>query len=615
MKLSDTLRILEIEDILEEANRVYDETGENGIPESEYNSLMKELEEIDPTNSLINRVASSKVSSTGKVRHKKLMLSLEKVYTIEDLTKWMNKVARSPEERFVVMPKYDGIAGRFKDGVLSTRGDGEEGENISHRIPLIDFYEEEYDGELLITDDMFEKIVKESLITRKDGTPFKNSRNAVSGILSSEYDISWNRSGFRLIQFMPYHFISIETTIPVIEETITTLKEQFKGYPTDGIVVKLADEQYAESLGYTLHHYKHSIALKEDTETVQTVLKDVEFQVAKNHIGIVGILEPVEISGVTVSRVSLHNIDFIKSHNLKIGDGVIIKRAGEVIPHLVGSLGGGTEEIKCIKCPSCGSDVTLDGQFYKCINPNCSDMEMNKIVSAIKLLGIKGIAKSTVEKLYNIGLISNIVQLLNVTEDQLVEAGWKEGSKSLTNILKELKRVKHAPIKFSKVFAALNIEGFSTGLFDKIFKEMIPEDLMDLLLEDPQKSIKILEEIPNMSTVRATQLVEGYDSKLLMGMLDNLTIDVSLKTVAEDLMDSRQDVIRTICFTGKMPDKRSDLEELAEQKGYHPVKSVNKNLDILVVEDPSIESSKLKKADKYGVKIISRNEFYKIIDK
>lgn len=607
MNIEKTFRVIEIEEILKEANKIYSETGEDGIPEDEYNKLMKELEELDPDNGLLSKIEPVQVFSKGKVKYENLMLSLEKVYNIEDLKKWMKKVSRTTNERFVVMPKLDGIAGRFKDGILSTRGDGENGEDISHRIPLIKFFDEEYDGELLINDSMFKDIVENKLLTRKDGTPFKNSRNAVGGILGSEYEIDWQGQE-KPIWFMPYDWISTEATIETIEEVIKINKEQIKNLPTDGIVVKLADEEYAKSLGHTSHHYKHSIALKEETITVETILKDVEYQVAKNHIGVVGILDPIEISGVTVSRVSLHNIDFIKSHDLKIGDKVVIKRAGEVIPHLVSSMGGGYKEIKCTSCPSCGSDVKVDNPFWKCINPDCSDSQINKLVSSCKVLGLKGIAKSTVEKLYKVG-VKNIADLLEINEDTLIKAGWKPESKSMGNIINEINRVRLTGIEVSKILGSLNIEGFGEHLFKKILSEVSLEELEGYV---ESKSIESLKKIPNMSEIRSKRLIEGYDLSYvnrLLGLFQWYE-DRDVK-VSRDILE--EDNRETICFTGKMPEKRSVLEEWSKNYGYDPVNKVSKDLDILVVEDLSSNSSKIQKARKFGTKIISREDFYQII--
>lgn len=610
MKTNNILmELLDIEGTLIQANKIYDETGEDGIPEHIYNDLMYRLEELDPGHELLHRVAAPVVNSQGKIIHKKPMLSLEKVYSVEDLKKWMTKVSRTSDEKFICMGKFDGIASRREGNMLSTRGDGVQGENISHRLNLIEYDKtKDHDGELLITDSNFKNIVENSLIVRGDGSSFKNSRNAVSGIMRSEHEIVW-KENWLPIYLVPYDYKNVAVTIDTVDSGINLIRTLLKNYPTDGFVIKLEDEEYGESLGHTSHHYKHSIALKEaETESAKTTLIGVEFNVAKEYIGMVGLLTPVELGGVTISRVSLHNMDFVKSLNLKIGDDVSIKRAGEVIPHIIESFGGGSEEIVCTTCPSCGGEVELDGQFWKCYNEMCPDKVINKIVAACKDLGIKGIAESSIRKIYETIEI-DIADLLTVSEVVLIEAGWKKGSKSTKNILKELKRVKKLPIAPHKVFAALNIPGFGSSLFEKLF-EVTNWSELALLID--MKKVSKLEDFPNMSTVRANQLIEGFDSDLLEKFSQILNFkDCPIL----DKPEQEGSKMKTICFTGKMPEKRADLEDCAIKYGYNPVKTVNKALDILVVEDPTKNSNKQKKAISFGTTIVSRNEFYKMVGK
>jgi len=325
---------------IKKANKHYTITGENLVSDFQYEKWLSDLRDIEPNHRLLTEIGKVKVKSQGKVKHDVPMLSLDKVYNVSDLEKWIDKVSRNGNEEFSIMPKYDGISGRLRNGILSTRGDGDEGEDISHWLNYIvkfagpedDF--ENYDGEIVINLDVFRDYFASGRIKRDNGEIYKTPRNAISGILNNDEPNPELRG---LILFVSYNYrgltyyrnmkVSILSKIEFAKEMIA--KERL---PTDGIVVKLKDEEYGKSLGRTSHHWKNAIALKHDNEAAWTTLVGVEFQMAKEHIGIVGILKPVEINGVTISRVTLHNLDIIREFDLCIGDEVLIERSGDVIP-------------------------------------------------------------------------------------------------------------------------------------------------------------------------------------------------------------------------------------------------------------------------------------------
>ncbi len=614
--MKDYIKILEIEETLTEANEHYAVTGEDFLIEEEYNMLMRKLQELDPTNPLIHTPQAVIVKSDEKVIHETPMLSLEKVYSIADLKKWMRKVARDNDENFIIMPKLDGIAGRLEEGVLSTRGDGVNGENISHRLPLIDYRKENYNGELVITDGNFDRIVEYKLMTRKDGSTYKNSRNAISGIMNSEYDFHWTES-WKPVEFIGYEDINVITTLGDIEKHIETIREGSSDIPTDGFVVKVADDEYAESLGYTSHHYKHSIALKEASNTIETTLLDVEFQQARSHIGMVGILEPVELGGVTISRVSLHNMDIVNNLELCVGDKVEIKRAGEVIPHIVKVVEKSKDrvEIACHECPACGGDVELEGQFWKCQNKTCGGQAINQIVSSASKLGIKGIAKGTITKLCDANYIFSIVDLLNLDRNDELLNVFKVGSKSYENFFKELERIKSVDMPDYLIFGAWGIDGFGRNFYKKIFKSIRYNEFVALCTMGDKSA---LIHLPTISEIRAEKLIEAFkDTEILDGLKKCFKIKQTFKPVPYDYevameeteIKENKEMKGTICFTGKGFTGRKELTELAEDAGYEVVSSVTKSLGTLVCEDPGKGSSKLKKAASYGVSVISYNEF------
>lgn len=503
-------------------------------------------------------------------------------------------------ELFKLSCKFDGLSGRFKNKVLSTRGDGEIGEDISDKINLINFIsnKNEYDGEILISNENFEKYFLSGIIKKENGELYKNSRNATSGIINRKEMIDLPE---KIIDFIDFDYSCIITNIDDIEEDLSKLKSSlfFINYPCDGIVIKLKDEEFGKSLGYTSHHWKHSIALKFDNEQSESKILDVEFSMAKETIGMVAILEPIEINGVTVKRASLHNLDIIDSLGLMIGDRVLIERAGDVIPKIVEKLEDGEDRrpISLKLCPSCLFEVEIDGPFYVCNNWYCPDKIINKIHSAAKDLKIKGIARAAIEKLYKLGYVKDINDLLEVNRDQLrMVEGFKK--KSIDNFLNEIIRILKSKVTDDQLFAALNIEGFGRSIYKKIFKQLSPDEFLTAIKnQDGEK----LMGIDGIGEKRVGLVVKGVvrNQKLLN--------DLKKKFVISEV--EKKNEKGTIAFTGKGFAGRNELEDLAIKNGFEPLKTVTKELNILVCEDPKSGSSKIKKAIKYGTKVISYNEF------
>lgn len=602
MKKTDIIKTLV------KANEIYWSTGENGMPEAEYNRLMAKLQEIDPNHPLITGIGETKIKSAGKVVHDTPMLSLDKAYTVDEVRKWMAKVARTADEEFFVTPKYDGIAARLQDGCLATRGGGDAGENISHFISIMTWkldphsdHLERHDGEILITDKTFTEKFVSGKVTRSGGEKYKNSRNAAAGILNNDHVENQWEGVLTFVEHSQYAtpaFQSdIDSKIEFVKEIIHDL-----GLPTDGIVIKVADEKYADSLGHTSHHWKHSIALKHANESEWTVLKGVEFQMAKDHIGMVGILEPVEIEGATIKRVSLHNLDIIKQLELSIGDEVLIERAGAVIPYIseVKQRWGMTQKIECHECPSCHGPVRIDKQFYVCDNPTCEDKVVNKIDSALKDLDSKGIADSTIKKLVRAGHVKNVADMFSLKMMDFIGLEGM-GDKSIAKIMNELGRLMESPQKPEAVLAMLNIPGFGKSIFKKLLAEVELRPLVNMLPRE-------FAQLPNMSEIRSLNLYTGIieNQSLLVRLLEIFSIESAKpQPKGEDMI--------TVCFTGKGNTGRAEYEAMCNGTPYVPMGSVSGALQILVCADPSSDSGKMKKARAMGVEVISYNDFERLV--
>ena len=334
----------EIASIIERHNKLYWEKGEPEISDVEFDSYVRALEKINPGNPVLEKIYSPDVASTGKVKHDKPMLSLDKAYSFEELLTWAKKYARSEEELFTIQPKYDGISANFANGVLATRGDGLEGENITDKLPLIELETKGYRGplnrsargEIIIRDDDFKTIYAK--IRKKDGKPYKNSRNAVAGIMGLKEIDDMRRQGAKLT-LLDYQFVSYEVKLSEMSAKWPEVLAEIEKlpYPMDGIVIKLADEEYSESLGNTAHHPRGQIAFKFSGIRKKSRILNVEWSFGKNCLTPIAEIEPVEIGGITIKHATLHNVKNIIDRDLQIGDTATVERAGDVIPYIVES--------------------------------------------------------------------------------------------------------------------------------------------------------------------------------------------------------------------------------------------------------------------------------------
>jgi len=327
--------------LIEKHNTLYWKNGTPEISDTEYDILLRKLEAINPDHPILQKVHTPAVVTSGKVKHKTPMLSLDKAYSLEELLTWAAKYARNDNEQFLIQPKYDGISANFADGVLATRGDGELGENISDKIELIELETEGYKGpldrpirgEIIIRNDDFKNLY--SKIKRKDGKHYKNSRNAVAGIMGLK-DITQMVQQNAKLTLIDYDMVSYSVKFANFAEKWTDILQKIKSlpYPMDGLVIKLADKEYGDSLGMTAHHPRSQIAFKFSGVRKETKLLDVEWSFGKNCLTPVALLEPVEIGGVTIKHATLHNIQNIIDRDVHIGDTVTVERAGDVIPEL-----------------------------------------------------------------------------------------------------------------------------------------------------------------------------------------------------------------------------------------------------------------------------------------
>lgn len=588
---------------IEYHNRRYWEIGEPEISDEDYDALLRKLESVNPDHPLLQKVLAPNVASAGKIHHAKPMLSLDKAYSLEEVLEWAKKYTRSDSELFLIQPKYDGISANFANRVLATRGDGVDGENITDKLPLIELetkghrgkVDRAVRGEIVIRDDDFKTLY--SRIRRKDGKTYKNSRNAVAGIMGLKEIGDMLAQGAKLT-LVDYNLVSYAVTFAEFAEKWPEILKEVEElpYPMDGLVIKLADETYGESLGNTAHHPRCQIAFKFSGVRRKTKLLDVIWSFGKNCLTPVAQLEPVEIGGITIKQATLHNVKNLIDKDIQIGDMVVVERAGDVIPYIVSREEGEKRRSAIIEeCPCCKTKLITDGPELRCTNPECSETKVQRILAAVRNIGIERLGEPNIRKMMNTLGVKTLKDIFGLKmEDILKLEGFKE--KSAGNLIREIQAARR--VEDFSLLAALNIPGIGKNTAKKILENYTLAELRALTVEQ-------LSAIDGIGPERSEAISRELRSQ--SAFLDELLGSVELITTKGGVKISAP----TICFTGKMPEQRSYYENLARKSGYEPVDAVTKELSLLVAADLSSASSKLDKAKGYGVKIQALEDWLK----
>ena len=431
---------IELENAIRHHNDLYWNGKATEISDVEYDELVEELRLIDPENELITEIVSENSNTEKLIKHSKPMLSLDKIYSKENLVKWVKKNSRNGKEEILIQPKYDGMSGFLENGTLSSRGNGEYGQDYTDKLKLIEFdTDKRIDvkttsllGEIVISNNDFNTIYKN--IKAKSGIPFKNQRNGIAGILGTDDTDFYYNQGAK-ITFVDYDKNSWNTTCENFEKDWDSICEQIVAtskYPLDGIVIKIADKEYAESLGYTSHHPKSQVAFKFTNQTAISKLIDIEWSMGKKVLSAIGIIEPVEISGITIKRVKLPLTRPVNTGittclidgSLQIGDTVVIERAGDIIPHMISSTPGTNRtKVELTNCPFCGSKLIINDTSIQCSDTEngCIETYIQELQSSIITLGFKNVGESYIRTLMtdtNIN-VRTIADLFELTPNML----------------------------------------------------------------------------------------------------------------------------------------------------------------------------------------------------
>ncbi len=638
-------------------NRYYNEDSPE-ISDYEYDMLLRELENIEEEypelktdDSPTVRVGGKRGEKFSPVTHKVPMESLHDSFShdeLRDFDRKVREVVSAPT--YIVEPKFDGlsVSCEYENGVFtrgSTRGDGLVGEDVTENLMTIKSLPKklsnapeflEVRGEVYMSFDTFERLVEEQL--DREEKPFKNPRNAAAGSLRQKdskiteqraldifvfniqqvigAEINSHKEGIDFLSELGFRAAPFYNSYNDIEDVITEIERigSLRGelpYGIDGAVVKIDNFNDRKLLGNTAKFPKWAEAYKYPPEEKTTKLLDIEFNVGRTGaVTPVGVFEPVLLAGTTVSRAVLHNEDFIKEKDIKIGDTVIIRKAGEIIPEVVGLFKHNADSVPFefpVACPSCGSVLTREeGEaVIRCTNTDCPAQLMRHLIHFVSrdAMDIDGLGPAVLKQLVDAELVKSPADLyrLKVEDISTLE---RMGLKSAQNLIAALERSKSAEL-YRLVFAlgirhiGLKAAKLLCEKFDSI------DSILNATAED-YLSIDGFGEIMAQS---------AYDYFALSGtqaLIDELkTLGLTMKSTVKKTEGGIFEG-KVFVLTGTLPTyTRKEASDLIEANGGKTTGTVSKRTDYLLAGEEA--GSKLTKAQSLGVTVISEADLLYMI--
>jgi DNA ligase (NAD+) len=668
--------IQQLIEVINYADWKYYVQSEPVFSDSEYDALFKKLKELEEkypeqvlADSPTQRVAKGISEKFPPVAHLVPMLSLDNTYNAEDLRDWDRKCKESAGTdslEYCAEPKYDGasISLIYEDGRLvrgATRGDGVMGEEITvnvkqiKSIPLTASFMKdgisqiEIRGEVVIHKEVFAAYNEQRA---KDGLPpLANPRNAASGtlrILDPEevrkrklsaivYHISdyTQERGKDTPEQLHSHYDSLKWLYDMGFPTPAKEMKRFKHiddviafcdgfekrrddlpYEVDGLVIKVNQFDLQEKMGMTSHHPRWAVAYKFKARQATSKLRRVEFQVGRTGtITPVAKIDPVPISGVTVTSISLFNEDVVREKDVRIGDTVLVERAGDVIPYIVKpltELRDGTEQpiVFPSECPDCGQPLekVQEEAAWRCININCPSQVVERLIHFCSkdAMDIRGMGGANVKKFYDLGFITDIPSLYQIDWDK-VRGLEGFGEKSITNLQQAIENSKQQTL--NRVIYGLGIRHVGETMAKTLANAV--SNLKELYDWNKEKLTSLEDVGPKVATTVA-DFFSMPENKHMVDQLEQVGVNLSnhhkgQKTEGGALAG------KTFLFTGTLSQfKRSDAETMVEERGGSIVSGVSSKLNYLVVGADA--GSKLEKAKKLGtVSILTEREFLDMI--
>jgi DNA ligase (NAD+) len=652
-------RIEELKSLLNKYSYEYYVLDSPSVTDFEFDRLMKELIQLEneypeykTQDSPTQRVGGEVSEKFTKVRHDIPMLSLDNVFSYDELRDFDKKIKKAVNRyTFTVDLKIDGLSVsiKYENGYYkraATRGNGVLGEDITENvktiksIPLkIDFDEPlEVRGEIFLSKKNFNRINEEKL--RNNEELFKNPRNAAAGsirqldpkiVAKRNLDVFIyygfgldNQNHFEIIQELKRMGFKVNDNTVFckdIEEVINFIDrvKDFKNqldYEIDGVVIKVNELDLYNEIGYTSKFPKWATAFKFPAEEVETVLEAIDFQIGRTGVvKPVAKLKPVMISGSLVSRATLHNEDFIKDRDIHIKDYVVVRKAGEIIPEVLRVVKerrtGKEQSFEMIKnCPMCGTELirnTSEADYY-CLNPNCEAKHLEGLIhfASREAYNIDGLGEAILTEFYNDGYIRNIADIFKL-ENHRNELIKKEGfgEKSIDNLLKAIEVSKSNNL--DKLLFGLGIRHVGAKTAKVLAQNH--HNLFDFL----NVSIEELGNIKDIGEATSNSVYQYFHKQEMIDMLYELQA-LGVSTIYEDDRISNSGIFadKTFVITGTLEGySRNEAKAIIERFGGNVSSAVSNKTDYVLVGDSP--GSKYDKAISLGVKTINEAEFVDMI--
>ncbi|MGE3314839.1 MAG: NAD-dependent DNA ligase LigA [Planctomycetaceae bacterium] len=661
----------EIEALREEIdrhNRLYYVDAKPEISDREFDQLLKKLEaleqrhpEYDSPDSPTKKVGGTPIDGFESVAHRVPMLSIDNVYDEEALLEFdarVRKLVNNEEVEYAVEYKVDGVAmsliyeeGRLVQGV--TRGDGRVGDDVTQNartllgLPLKLHAKKppailEVRGEAYITNTDFAHLVAEQ--AKRGQTPFANPRNTAAGALKlldpklcAARKLRFLTHGSALVDglnvksYMEFLKVCRDFGIPVMPRVKAVIgieaardyahelgeKMHELDFEVDGIVIKANSYVQRERMGYTSKSPRWLIAYKWEKYEAVTRVADMGVNVGKTGaITPVAFFEPVQIAGTTVSKASLHNVDEVERLGVMIGDWVVVEKAGKIIPHVVRveehRRDGSEKPFRFPKkCPECGTPVVRDegGVYIRCPNPDCPAQlrESLRFFGSRSAMDIEGMGEKLVEQLVDSGLVTSLPDIYRLKDryDELL-ALERMGKKSADNLIEGIEASKSRPLW--RLITGLNIRHVGTSNAQVLAEEF---GELDKIMEQSEESLSEVNEIGPVIARSVHAYFASESGRRIVEQLRRHGLNFGSPVVRASKVEGKLSG-KTLVVTGTLVRyTREEIQELIKEHGGKAASSVSSKTDYVVAGEKA--GSKLEKAEKLGVKVLTEDAFLKLI--
>lgn len=639
----------ELEDAIRKHNALYWERNAPEIPDALYDLMVERLRELAPASPVLRALASDPVDENARVEHAHPMLSLDKCYTGAELNRWYDRFVGDA----IVSPKIDGVAMALRydeDGQLTlgaTRGDGRQGERITENAKRVEGVPEKIErGPLEVRGEAY---IPLSVFQDRWADQFANPRNLAAGALKQKdpdvtrtYGVHFLAYGVMGLEYLPTVAERFDRLVelgfhpvPYLlsdkehgQETFEKFSEKRRelDYEIDGVVYMVNDAAQHEEMGHTAHHPRFAMAYKFQGESGTSVLRAVEWSVSRTgKINPIAIVDPVSLSGVTVKRVSLHNLGIME----QLGDGsmptlnasALITRRGGVIPHMEAIVSPGDTPVHVpTTCPSCGVPTRREDDFLVADHTtDCVTSALKRLEHFSSVTDIRGLGPKVLAQLFEAQLVREPGDIYLLTKEEICTLD-RTGEKSALNLLNAI--ADRRTLRVSTFIAALGIRELGMQAALALEKEF-HENWDELLTADVAR----LTAIDGIGDVIAQNIEEGFAQ--LKEVIDRLLLHITLVWPIEAAGQELRHPLagRAVVFTGAMEHlKRKDAQDRVREVGGSTPSAVSAAVHYLVIGDGDMAdfeagrlSSKAKKAVElqekgHDIQIISESDFMKLVE-